>query len=138
MIITKTDPKLSVDRVNKILSAHQLEIDMGVSTPKVQHTFEAWDNETLLGGLVCNIADQTMHIEMLALTPDARGKGTGTALVNQALDFAKEQGVIAVTVSTLEFQAKGFYLGLGFEIFGELDQVPFKETKKYFFVKYVN
>lgn len=138
MKIEKTDAQLTIPKVNALLQAHQLEMDMGVSTPKVQHTFSATDGDDYLGGLVCHITDQTMHIEMLALAPEARGKSIGTQLVKTCLNFAKEEGVIAVTVSTLEFQAKDFYLGLGFEIFGQLDDVPFKGTRKYFFVKRVN
>ena len=139
MKIIKTDVKDTLPLVHDYLAQHQLEMSMGVSTPKVQHTFAAYnDNDEFLGGLVCHITDQTMHIEMLALPEAARGQGVGSKLIKETLAFAKSQGIIAVTVSTLEFQAKDFYIGLGFRIFGQLDNVPFEGTNKYFFVKYVN
>ncbi len=138
MKIFKSHTQSTIPLVDALLKGHQLEADMGVSTPKIQHTFSAVEDDVFLGGLVCHITDQTMHIEMLALEVNARGMGLGTKLVNAALEFAEQEDVIAVTVSTLEFQAKDFYLGLGFKIFGELDDVPFKGTKKYFFVKYLD
>lgn len=138
MKISKTDLSITAPLVHEHLSQHQIEMNKGVSTPKVQHSFAAYEDDIFLGGLVCHITDQTMHIEMLALPPESRGRGVGTQLVEATLDFAKAEGVIAVTVSTLAFQAKDFYLGLGFSIFGQLENVPFEGTTKYFFVKYVN
>ena len=74
MIIKKTDKETTIPKVNALLQEHQLEAGMGVSTPKEQHTFSSFDGDTFLGGLVCHITDQTMHIEMLALEEAARGR----------------------------------------------------------------
>lgn len=137
MKIIKTDIHQGYPRIDALLKEHQLEVGMGTSTQKIQHTFEAFDGDDYLGGIACHITDQTMHIEMLALPPHIRTQGLGSTLVNTVLEFATEQNIIAVTVSTLEFQAKDFYLKLGFEIFGTLRNVPFEGTTKYFFVKYL-
>lgn len=54
-------------------------------------------------------------IEMLFISPDARGKGVGSLLATHAI---KEQGVTKVDVNEQNEQAKGFYLHIGFSVIG--------------------
>jgi putative acetyltransferase len=54
-------------------------------------------------------------IEMLFISPDARGKGVGSLLATHAI---KEQGATKVEVNEQNEQAKGFYLHIGFSVIG--------------------
>ncbi|KDM92839.1 GNAT family N-acetyltransferase [Photobacterium galatheae] len=59
----------------------------------------------------CGVHDD--NIEMLFVSPDARGKGVGSALVHYAIHF---QGARKVDVNEQNEQALGFYLYSGFSV----------------------
>lgn len=61
----------------------------------------------------CGVHDG--NIEMLFISPAARGKGLGTLLAAHAV---KEQGATKVDVNEQNEQALGFYLHLGFKVTG--------------------
>lgn len=55
------------------------------------------------------------NIEMLFISPDARGKGVGTSLISYAI---KTQGAKKVDVNEQNEQALGFYRHIGFSVIG--------------------
>lgn len=58
---------------------------------------------------------QNGNIEMLFISPDARGKGIGAMLSAHAI---KEQGASKVDVNEQNEQALGFYQQIGFKVIG--------------------
>ena len=56
------------------------------------------------------------NIEMLFISPDARGKGIGTMLTANAIH---ELGASKVDVNEQNEQALGFYLHIGFKVIGQ-------------------
>jgi GNAT superfamily N-acetyltransferase len=44
--------------------------------------------------------------------------------MNRAEIFARERGCIGMWLDTFEFQARGFYEKLGFEVFGTIEDHP--------------
>ena len=82
----------------------------------LEHYFDAVDlrcaktsNGEILG--FCGVHDG--NIEMLFISPDARGKGIGRLLANHAIHI---QGATNVDVNEQNEQAIGFYLHLGFVV----------------------
>ncbi len=61
----------------------------------------------------CGVLDG--NIEMLFISPDARGKGIGAILSAHAI---KEQGASKVDVNEQNEQALGFYQHIGFKVIG--------------------
>ncbi|MBW5799901.1 acetyltransferase [Halomonas elongata] len=61
----------------------------------------------------CGVHDG--NIEMLFISPDARGKGVGAMLADHAI---KEQGATKVDVNEQNEQALGFYQHIGFSVTG--------------------
>lgn len=61
----------------------------------------------------CGIHDG--NIEMLFISPDARGKGVGALLAAYAI---KSLGATKVDVNEQNEQALGFYLHIGFSVIG--------------------
>ncbi|WP_233011206.1 acetyltransferase [Rheinheimera faecalis] len=61
----------------------------------------------------CGVHDGA--IEMLFISPDARGRGVGSLLATHAI---KKQGATKVDVNEQNEQAKGFYLHIGFSVIG--------------------
>ena len=61
---------------------------------------------------------QDVYIEHL------RGTGTGSQLMRQAEDIARQRQCTGVWLDTFAFQALTFYQKLGYTIFGELKDHP--------------
>jgi GNAT superfamily N-acetyltransferase len=63
-------------------------------------------------------------VELLAVPEEHRGAGYGIRLMEQAERIARVNECIGLWLDTYEFQARGFYEKLGFEVFGTLDDHP--------------
>lgn len=66
--------------------------------------FSAIDNETELGYLTYTVKENTMNIEHTVVTPEHRGKGIGSMLVDAACDYSVKSKFILV--SSCSFAAK--------------------------------
>lgn len=84
------------------------------------------DKGNIIGGINCilNYCWNTMYIDMLWIDEKYREKGYASELLKRIEIIAKEKQCTLIHLETMEFQAKGFYLKNGYEIFGELDNVP--------------
>lgn len=65
-----------------------------------------------------------LHIDVLFVDSDCRNRGFGSALVAHACAQAIQRGCIGAMLDTFDFQARGFYQKLGFEVFGTLADMP--------------
>jgi N-acylglucosamine-6-phosphate 2-epimerase len=70
-----------------------------------------------------------LHIDVLFVAPEQRRRGVGRQLVSAALQQAKQRGCLGAYLDTFDFQAKGFYQKLGFEVFAELADFPRGHTR---------
>lgn len=78
----------------------------------------------VLGGIRATAFWDYCIIELLWLAESVRGLGIGTQLMQAAEAFALEKGFTYLRTETLSFQAKPFYLHLGFREFGKLEDYP--------------
>jgi GNAT superfamily N-acetyltransferase len=86
-----------------------------------------------LGGLWGKCGYDWLFVELLAVPEEHRGGSYGTALMAQAEEIARANGCMGIWLDTFEFQARGFYERLGFEVFGELEDYP--AGQKRFFLR---
>jgi len=86
-----------------------------------------------VGGLWGKCVYDWLFVELLAVPEEHRAKDYGTALMAQAETIARANGCIGIWLDTYEFQARGFYEKLGFEVFGTLDDHPI--GRKRFFLR---
>lgn len=77
-----------------------------------------------VGGLWGKIAYDWLFVELLAVPEEWRGGNHGKALMQEAERIARAHGCVGMWLDTFEFQARGFYEKLGFELFGELEDHP--------------
>lgn len=77
-----------------------------------------------------------LFIDLLWISEHHRGKKLGSFLLKQTEIKAKALGCHLVHLDTYDFQAKGFYLKNGYEIFGELDDCP-PGHKRFFLKKFL-
>ena len=76
------------------------------------------------GGLVGEL--DYPEIRMLAVSPEARGKGVATALINECVQIVKEQGLGYIGLHTADFMESAIklYGRLGFDRLTQFDFVP--------------
>ncbi|MFI0430845.1 GNAT family N-acetyltransferase [Mariniflexile sp. HMF6888] len=80
--------------------------------------------DKIIGGIRAVCFWNTMHIELLWLSEDCRGKGIGKKLIESAENFAKENGYEKVFVETTSWQAKPFYEKVGYSHIATLNGRP--------------
>jgi len=86
-------------------------------------TLETEDG-TIAGGLFAQCSYGWMFVQFLVVPEDGRGQGLGTQLMMRAEAIARAHGCAGIYLSTLAFQARGFYEKLGYTVFGELTEYP--------------
>lgn len=87
-----------------------------------------------VGGLWGRCSYDWLFIELLAVPEEHRGEAYGKALMEQAEGIAQANGCVGIWLDTYEFQARGFYEKLGYEVFGTLDDYPIGQ-KRFFLSK---
>jgi ribosomal protein S18 acetylase RimI-like enzyme len=81
-------------------------------------------DEQIVGGLLGKLLRGWLRIDMLWVAEALRGLGYGTSLVQRVEAIAMAHGCHSAHLDTYSFQAPGFYLKLGYEVFGELNDYP--------------
>ncbi len=81
----------------------------------------------LAGGVVGVLSWTWLFIEAMWVGDALRGQGVGRGLMAQAEAHALSQGCHSVWLDT--FQARDFYLALGFEAFGVLEDYPAGQSR---------
>lgn len=100
--------------------------------------FGAWVEEQLAGAIVGKRQYDTLHISLLGVDDTYQKLGVGSKLMQAMEEQAIQEKVKTITLTTKAYQALGFYLKNGFEVFGELKDVPMVGTTKYYLVKRIS
>ena len=82
-----------------------------------------------VGGLWGKTVYDWLFVEWLAVPEAYRGKAFGTALMREAERIARATNCVGIWLDTFEFQARGFYEKLGFEVFGTLEDHPIGQCR---------
>lgn len=77
-----------------------------------------------MGGIRAICYWNTLHIELLWLSEECRGKGVGNGLINTAEEFAIENNCEKAFVETTSWQAKPFYEKNGYQLVATLKDRP--------------
>ena len=115
-------------------SEEDLEIFSALREYNVAHVGESHAHGLILflrdasgkaqGGLKGTISWEWLHITLLVLRKEWRGKGYGSRMLESAEQEAIRQGCRGVYLDTFSFQALPFYQKRGYEVFGTLDDYP--------------
>jgi len=84
-------------------------------------------DERLVGGLSGVIAWQWLFVEALWVDDEWRHRRVGSVLMKRAEAVAGDAGCHSAWLDS--FQARDFYLGLGYELFGKLENYPAGQTR---------
>ncbi len=79
---------------------------------------------TIIGGLVAETGWRWLHIDLLWVAENHRGRGLGRRLLHSAENEARARGAGHAYLDTFDFQARPFYEREGYTVFGVQDDFP--------------
>jgi len=78
----------------------------------------------VVGGLWARTEYDWLCVDLLFVPDTLRGRGLGSELMKRAEEEALARGCHSAWLDTFQFQARGFYERIGYQIFGELSDFP--------------
>jgi GNAT superfamily N-acetyltransferase len=78
----------------------------------------------LIAGLTAEIFWNALYINILWVDEEHRQRGYGAVLLRRAEDAGRAESCEVAYLSTFDFQAPGFYGKYGYDVVGELQDVP--------------
>ena len=91
----------------------------------------------VVGGIMCYMFMYSLYIDVLWVDEKYRSQNYGSKLIAEAEKIAKEKGCILIDTCTFSYQAPGFYVKCGYEIYGILEGYP-EGIKKYHLKKVIS
>ena len=91
-------------------------------------------DQVIAGGVIGSTYWDWLHIDLMWVTEELRGRGYGQRLLTRAEDEARKRGARHAYLDTFSFQAPPFYRHRGYEVFGELRNFP-TGHQRYFLTK---
>lgn len=85
-----------------------------------------------VGGLIGSTNLGWLHVQLLAVAPEARSQGVGRSLLQAAEALARERGCHGAWLDTYDHQGPDYYPKLGWEMFGELPDFPKGGTRRFY------
>ncbi len=115
------------------------KIPMTQAVPFIDMSRKAVDaNGRLIGGCIAEMYFwKIVSVEILWVDESHRGRGLGRDLLLAVENAAREAGCTLIHLDTFDFQARDFYLKLGYEVFGTLEDCP-KGHCRYYLRKKLN
>jgi ribosomal protein S18 acetylase RimI-like enzyme len=117
---------------NNLVQFNNMYLTQNISVPL--HIYALDKANVLVGGLIGKTLQgwDWLEIGVIWVHDAVRGQGLGRQLVAQAEAEACKRGCHYARLSTWEFQARGFYEKLGYNLYGQLDDYPREHTVYYF------
>lgn len=78
----------------------------------------------IAGGVIGSTYWDWLHIDLMWIKEEFRGRGYGHRLLTQAEEEARRRGAKNAYLDTFSFQAPDFYKRHGYQVFGELKDFP--------------
>jgi GNAT superfamily N-acetyltransferase len=91
-------------------------------------------DQEILGGAIGATYWEWLHLDLMWVKEEYRGRGIGRSLLRAAEDEARRRGAKRAYLDTFSFQAPGFYEKYGYQVFGELADFP-QGHRRYFLTK---
>lgn len=91
-------------------------------------------DQEIVGGVIGATYWDRLHVDLMRIKDEFRGRGYGHRLLTLAGDEARQRGAKKAFLDTFSFQAPDFYKQHGYEVFGELADFP-PGHQRYFLTK---
>ncbi len=134
-LILQFDERPDPDELRQILDGVR-EYNRGVAgmeRPRAVACFLRDEDGRIVGGAHGVLWGSSVHIAAIWVDENHRGKGHGSALLGAVESYAASQGHLLAYLETTSFQARPFYEGCGYRVFGELPGIA--EGSTMFFLR---
>ncbi|ASA23780.1 GNAT family N-acetyltransferase [Paenibacillus donghaensis] len=122
--------------LSALLERHSAKKEPGIPPyDRTALSFAAYENGEYVGGVTGTIVWNMLQVQLLAVDPAYRGSGVGAVLLQTLEAKARQQGCKVSELTTMSWQAPGFYQKQGYEIFGEIKDCPHAGHTKYYLQK---
>jgi GNAT superfamily N-acetyltransferase len=91
-------------------------------------------DQEIAGGVIGEVYWDWLHVDLLWVKDELRGRGHGHRLLTRVEDEARHRGAKNAYLDTFSFQAPDFYKQHGYQVFGELQDFP-PGHQRYFLTK---
>ncbi len=91
-------------------------------------------DQEIVGGVIGATYWDWFYINLMWVKEELRGRGYGHRLLMLAEQEAQQRGARHAYLDTFSFQAPGFYVRHGYQVFGELKDFP-RGHQRYFLTK---
>lgn len=81
-------------------------------------------DQKVVGGVIGATYWDWLHVDLMWVEDELRGRGYGHHLLTLAEDEARGRGAKHAYLDTFSFQAPEFYIKHGYRVFGELKDFP--------------
>lgn len=81
-------------------------------------------DQEIVGGVIGATYWDWLHLDLIWVKEELRGRGYGHRLLMHAEDEARKRGARHAYLDTFSFQAPDFYGHRGYKVFGELPDFP--------------
>ena len=78
----------------------------------------------ILGGVIGSTYWDWLHVDLMWIKEEFRGRGYGQRLLTQVEEEARRRGAKNAYLDTFSFQAPDFYKRQGYQVFAELQDFP--------------
>jgi len=95
----------------------------GNERPRAVACFLKDEQGRIVGGAHGDLWGASVHIAAMWVDDNYRGQGYGSKLLTKVEEYAASHGHRLAYLETTSFQARPFYEGLGYTVFGELPGV---------------
>lgn len=127
-----TEAEQAVLREGIVRFNHETVPDLEPESAEVRFFVLARDEQdAVAGGIRASCFWNTLHVELLWLSPASRGSGLGAQLLHAAEEKAKQHGMELALVMTTSWQAKPFYEKQGYTLLSSLEGMPKGHTSYY-------
>ena len=100
------------------------EIYTGSLLKEKVSSFVKDENDKTVGGILGEIHWGWLYVKGLWIADSVRSKGLGSKLLQQLEEYAFSKGITNYRLETTSFQSLEFYKKQGYELFGELPDMP--------------
>ena len=121
--LTDAPPAADVDTVRDGLNAYNARFAPDSDYRELAVFLRDADGR-VRGGLTGSTYWGWLHIDLVWLEDELRGGGWGVRLLAAAEDAARARGCRGAVLSTQRFQAPDFYRAHGYEVVGEVPDLP--------------
>jgi GNAT superfamily N-acetyltransferase len=88
-------------------------------------------DQEIVGGVIGATHWEWLHIDLMWVKEELRGRGYGHRLLVAAEEEARQRGAKNAYLDTFSFQAPDFYKRRGYQVFGELQDFPTGHQRYY-------